>query len=186
MVDENDDYGSFVEEPKTEDLTQLRVLIEKLHEAELQVAEAEETLKKKQTAVKTLQEIEIPDLMTRIGVKSFSTVNNITVEVKDDLQATVKEADRPEAFKWLTGQGHAGLIKTEVVVAFARAERDKATTLEAELRATFPGNVRQDEWIEPQTLKKFVKEQIEKNVKLPEQIFGVRKFKIAKIKTSKK
>lgn len=176
------DYGAFVEAPKTEDLTQLGTLIEKLHAAEMEVALAEEALKKKQAAVKTLAEIEIPELMARIGVKTFTTTTNLQVEVKDDVQASVKEADRPRAFAWLESNGHGGLIKSEVVVAFARAEKEKAAELAGELGKQYPGNVRQDQWVEPQTLKSFVKKRLEANEKVPEDIFSIRKFKVAKVK----
>lgn len=186
MTEAAPDYGSFVEAPKSEDLQQLSVLIGKLHDAEMQVVLAEEELKKRQSTVRTLAEIEIPELMTRMGVKKFSTTNSLEVEVKDDVRASIKEADRPMAFAWLDEHGHAGLIKSEVVVAFARAEADKALVLQTELSGKYPGNVRQDQWIEAPTLKKFVREQLEKSVKLPEELFGVKKFKIAKVKDRSK
>jgi hypothetical protein len=184
-MSETPDYGSFVEAPRTEDLTQLALLVDRLHIAELEVLAAEEELRKKQKTAQTLAEIEIPELMTKIGMKSFKTVSGLEVDVKEDIRVSVKEVDRPKAFSWLDKEGHAGLIKSEIVVAFARAEQPKALELQMELEKTYPGNVRQDQWIEPPTLKKFTKDQLSLGKKLPVDIFDVKQFKVAKIKQAK-
>lgn len=181
MTTENN-YSEFVDAPSIESSRSLSHLIDALHEAEIEVLKAQEELKKCQDTARNLAEQEIPELMARMGVSSFVTSNGLSVSIKDDVRTAIAVANRPDAFKWLDDNGHGGLLKREIAVAFARTEADRASELKDTLEEEYAGNVREDIWIEPQTLKAFVKKQLEAGVKIPVDLFGIQKTKTAKIK----
>lgn len=127
-----------------------------------------------------VEQEDLPELMRELELSSFKMEDGSTVSVVEDVQCAITEARRAEAHSWLISNGHGGLIKTEVKVAFPAGCRDNA----AEFAVENSGEMK--EFIHPQTLKAFVREQLESGVNLPMEAFGVRAFNRAKIDLPKK
>lgn len=107
-----------------------------------------------------------------------------SVEVKPFYSARIPVSKSEEAFNWLRENDFADLIKNTVSVSFGRDEDDAAKDLLNELSSSGM-NTAQKEWVEPMTLKAFVREQVEKGSDLPLETFNVyigQKSKITKEK----
>ena len=82
------------------------------------------------------------------------------------------EDKKIEAFKWLRDNNHGDLIKNNVSVSFGKGEDSDAVKLKAELeKQGLVVDQKQD--IHWQTLRGFVREQMEKNQNIPSEMFGL-------------
>jgi hypothetical protein len=85
--------------------------------------------------------------------------------------ASIKEENRAEAYEWLRDNGYDDIIKNTVSVRFGRGEDQLCDTLLNLLREqNYP--VEQAQKIEPQTLKAWVREQVERGSEFPTELFG--------------
>lgn len=162
-------------------LRELAVLCAQLRDADLSVEKAERELKERKALVRRLEEEDIPGLMSELGVESITLETGERIKIALEIYASITEAMKERAFKWLEDNGHGGLIKTEVSVRFGRDAVAQATALTERLVAEGlePDVVRA---VAPQTLKAFLKERIEANSEVPMEVFGARPVKVAKIK----
>ena len=103
---------------------------------------------------------------------SLTLKDGSTVEVKQLVQASITEANRETAYKWLRDNGHGDLIKNQVTVAFGRGEDNVAENFinDAKSLGLEPA---QKMKVEPQTLKVFVREKLEEGVEVPEDVFSI-------------
>lgn len=179
------DYSGEIPLPKPEETRDLAQLIQDLWDAELAVDVTKEALDAAKQKVLELKRFAIPDMMTAMHMEEFSNAG-LKVKLKKDVFAGITVERTAAAHAWLEEHGHGGLIKRELAVAFAMQEGDKAAQLRAELDQKYPGNVKQEEWVEPQSLKAFVRKQLEAGVKdFPLELFGAQEFREAKVERKK-
>jgi hypothetical protein len=138
--------------------------------AEIETLEAK-TLEK-QKLLQGLIEEKIPTAMSSVGMSEFKTTMGVTVQVRPFYAAKIPDNRKSEAFKWLTDRKHDSIIKSEVSVSFGKGEREKADGVVAVLMKQGYLPVK-TEGIHHQTLKAFVKEQVEAGEPLPLDLFGV-------------
>ena len=126
---------------------------------ELRIADLELELKEAKREHRKIAEDLLPAAMDEHGLTPF-------------YNASIAKDRADEAFRWLTEAGHGSLIKNHVTAAFGRGEDNLAKDLLAELGQR--GMQTQTKtWVEPVTLKSFVKEQVEKGENLPYDLLGV-------------
>ena len=131
-------------------------------------------------ALRKVEQEDLPELMRELGLELMRLEDGSTVEVVNEVQCAITEANRERAHAWLTDNGFDGLIKTEVSVSYGRGERPKAIVLAASIGGTLK------ESVHPATLKSFVKEQMEAGTKVPFDLFSVFPYAKAKLKAAKK
>jgi CRISPR/Cas system-associated protein Csm6 len=142
----------------------------KLLEKEIEEIESVVTERKKQ--LEALLTEAIPAALTELGMRSFHMTDGSSIEVKPFYGASIPAEKRAVAFEWLRRNGYDDIIKNTVSVRFGRNEDTLCEDLLSLLRERgYP--VEQTEKIEPQTLKAFVREMIEKGSELPTELFGV-------------
>lgn len=184
---ETDPYAEFratEAQASAEAIKQLSDLSDKLLDAERQVAEAEDALKKAQDHRRDIAERQIPELMDQMGLEEYKTNAGLKVKVKEIIRTSIPQKHKDKAFKWLEDNGHGGLIKRTLSVAFARDEQERAAAAQAELKKHF-ANVKQDMKVEPSTLRSFVSHQLAEGEEIPEDLFGVHRQREAKVETPK-
>lgn len=181
----DNDYAGFDEIPSVDDSQALVKMIDQLRAAEMEVAAADDKLKAAKETVKRLAQHDIPMLMTKMGMDSFTSSTGLILECKPDLYCSISEERAVAAHSWLEKNGHGGLIKREVAVSFARTQGDEAAACLAEFSKKFPGAVNEARWVEPQTLKAFLKGQLKEGKQIPMELFGASEFRVAKIKAKK-
>jgi hypothetical protein len=129
------------------------------------------------------------EVVTKIGNKLVEKKKNLAKEEDKlkTLKAEIRELEKKsQALKWLEENGHAGLIKHDVKVSFAKGEYDEADKLIKVLNKNFK-NIPYDEnsTVHSQTLKAFAKDQYKLGETLPEDLFNVYEASIAKVTLGK-
>lgn len=162
-------------------LQQLTTLCAQMRDAEAEVVSAENALKERKAELFSLATEDIPGLMAELGVKKIQLETGQRIEVKDDVSASIPEANKEAAFTWLEENDFGSIIKVEVAVQFGKDQRDEALALytklaEEGLQPTMKRGVHAS------TLKSFLKERIAEGSPIPLELFGAMAYSIAKIK----
>ena len=169
---------------KTDEVKEISEACNKLTSQNQKVETLEKPLKEAEEEARRLSEEVIPTLMQQAGVSSIKLDNGTSVEVSPYYYAKISEDKKVEAFKWLRENDHGDLIKNNVSVSFGKGEDSNAVNLKTELESKgLVVDQKQD--VHWQTLRGFVKEQIEKNKTLPSETFGLYIANRTKIKTNK-
>jgi hypothetical protein len=109
-----------------------------------------------------LEESEIPDAMDEAGITSLTLDDGTVLSVKPVVAASIPAKYRPDALRWLTDHGHAGLIKTEVSITVPRKDRGLVPALLEQLRP-LGYSVEATEGVHAQTLAAWVREYLEQD-----------------------
>lgn len=176
-------YEQFTtESPSNDDIANLGDLANDLYLADLKLLEAQEKVREAQSTVNSIAEQQIPELMDRLGLSSFETKSGVKLSVKDVIRTSIPKARRQEAYTWLDEHGQGDLIKHNVTVSFGRAEGKEASKLIKELDSQGL-LVKDDQKVEPSTLKKFVGDRLKEGAQIPMDLFGASQFRKAKIES---
>lgn len=179
------DYGQFAEtQLDPQRLASLTALAIQQMAAEDAVKEATAELKRRMATLLDLAEKQIPDLMEELRMAKFTLVNGAEVEVTSKVRHGITVANRPKAFKWLDDNGHSGLIKRTIAVAFNREEQGMASALLMDLSSRGM-DCRQEQKVEPATMGKFVSEMVKAGKSIPLDLFGAYEQRNTKIKRKK-
>jgi hypothetical protein len=175
------DAGAF-SELTTETGTELSDLIRAVNTVEVDILTREEELKKlKKTREKYIFDL-IPSKMNQIGMSKVEVDGN-TVSLSTFVNASMPK-DPNEKLKALThlrDNGFSDFIKNEVHVVFGIHEDSRAQALQTDLDAKGHQTTSRV-WVEPQTLKKVIREDMENGHKLNGEIFNTYIGTVAKIK----
>ena len=155
---------------------------EKQVDLEKQLKELEVTISTMKKEFREISEQKLPDAMRECNLSEIKLANGTKISVQQFYSARIGKEQQEIAFDWLKKNGHEDIIKNVVSVQFGRGEDEKADDLLNNLqsRGLSPATKR---WVEPMTLKAFVREQIQKGVDLPFETFSVyvgQKSKISK------
>ena len=159
-------------------------MIERLRELQRRVAACTEALEEAQAELTDYSQRVLPDAMQFADLAEFKTRDGTLLKLKDDVKASITEANRTAAHAWLRAHGHGGVIKT-VYEVDARAmqgterEDDFMQAMEELGLEAIP-----KEAIHYQTLQALVRELLEAGTTLPPAI-SVFQFKRAELKEPK-
>jgi|TARA_R100000278_G_scaffold36471_3_gene32774 hypothetical protein len=145
--------------------------------------ELEKMLKDKAKSIRKLSEEIIPARMAELGLESLTLKDGSQIKVKQKVQASIPVRFREDAFQWLRDNGHGDLIKNQVSATFGKGEDITASEFINKIQE-LGYDPQQKLWVEPMTLKAFVREQINEGKEIPMEKFGV--FVGAETKISKK
>ena len=165
-----DDAGAL--QVKNEDLSSVGALAKRAKQLEKEIEEIEVVLKERKDQQRKLLEESIPGMLQELGMKKFTMNDGSVIEIKPFYGASIKEENRAVAYEWLRKNGYDDIIKNTVSVRFGRNEDKLCDDLINQLREqNYP--VEQTEKIEPQTLKAWAKEMVERGVEFPTETFGL-------------
>ena len=152
-------------------LTEIKSLIDELNKKDNDVIDAENNLKKVKEEARRYREDIIPCALQELGVTKLVLESGETITLSQEVYASIPSQKKRYAFEWLVDNGFSGLIKVEVTTAFSKGEYQKAYALNEELHGKgVNSNLSQS--VHPQTLKAFLKEQINKGSGVPLELFG--------------
>ena len=144
----------------------------KMVELEQLVEEKQASLKSTQKELKTLSEEDIPALLSEVGLSEITLTNGKKISTSAYYYGRITEHNQQEAFEWLQDNGHGDIIKNVVSVSFGRDEDVNAEKLLSNLQDNgYTTNGKK--WVEPMTLKAFIREQVEGGNDLPLETFNV-------------
>lgn len=135
-------------------LGELSVLAHQVPLALEEIKKREDQLNEAKENHRKLVEEFIPDLMAELGISELKMENGSTLGVSQQYFAKIPKDRETEAFDWLKDNGFGSLIKTKVVESTG---------------------------VHHQTLKAFVKEQMEAGNEIPQETFGVFVKQVTKI-----
>jgi len=168
---------------KNEDLSSVGALAKRAKELEKEIEDIETVLKERKDQQRKLMEESIPAMLQELGMSKFTMTDGSEIIVKPFYSASIPEEKRAQAYEWLREHGYDDIIKNTVSVRFGRNEDRLCETLLNQLREqNYP--VEQAQKIEPQTLKAWVREQVERGSELPNELFGVYVGQRASIKSA--
>ncbi len=168
---------------KNEDLSSVGALAKRAKELEKEIEDIETILKERKDQQRKLMEESIPAMLQELGMSKFTMTDGSEIIVKPFYSASIPEDKRAQAYEWLREHGYDDIIKNTVSVRFGRNEDRLCETLLNQLREqNYP--VEQAQKIEPQTLKAWVREQVERGSELPNELFGVYVGQRASIKSA--
>ena len=136
-----------------------------------EIADLEDQLKKKKDYKKHLSENVLPNLFSEVGLSEIKLADGRHLKVSNYYGASIKEAKKEAAFKWFRANGFGDLIKNQVSCSFGRNEDEKAKSLINTLDSQGYQSM-QREWVEPSTLRAFIREQHEAGKQLPMDLLG--------------
>ena len=93
------------------------------------------------------------------------------IKVAEYYTATPLKENRAKVYTWLRDNGFGDLVKNQVTCSFGRNEEEKASGLLSHLNEKGYQST-QREWVEPSTLRAFVREQYEVGKELPMDLLG--------------
>jgi hypothetical protein len=168
---------------KNEDLSSVAALAKRAKVLEKEIDDLEKTISERKEQQRKLLEESIPNMLSELGMKDFSMADGSKITVKPFYSASIPEEKRAEAYEWLRDNGFDDIIKNTVSVRFGRGEDELCDQLLNLLREqNYP--VEQAQKIEPQTLKAWVREQVERGNAFPTELFGVYVGQKATIKSA--
>jgi|TARA_R110002012_G_scaffold52552_2_gene134995 hypothetical protein len=156
--------------PQDAELSKVSSLISDLHQKQDQYSKQEAGLKQLKQEIQHMETRVIPDLMNELGVTEFTNTDGVKVTVRQFVSASIPKDRIEEAHQWLKDNGHGDLIKHLVSVDVGKQETDADHALKA---LSDLGLAPTDkESVHSQTLKAFVREQVESGEPLPLELFG--------------
>lgn len=170
------------DEITNDNLKEVSFWAEKQLKLEVEVTEAEEKLADLKKELKDIVEQKVPDAMRECNLSEIKLSNGTKISIQQYYSARIGKEKEEQAFAWLQESGNEDIIKNVVSLQFGRGEDDSAAYVMANLsnQGYSPSSKR---WVEPMTLKAFVREQVENGVDLPFETFNVyigQKSKITK------
>ena len=136
-----------------------------------EISDIEDQLKKKKDYKKHLSENVLPNLFAEVGLSELKLADGRHLKVSNFYGASIKEENKEAAYKWLRNNGFGDLIKNQVSCSFGRDEDEKARGLINALNEKGYQSS-QREWVEPSTLRAFIREQQEAGKALPMDLLG--------------
>jgi hypothetical protein len=76
----------------------------------------------------------IPNMMTELGIRSFTLDDGSTVKVQKKYRPHISDDNRSDAMEWLRANNHEDLIRNEISIPFTKGEDAKAQALEKLIR----------------------------------------------------
>ena len=140
-------------------------------ETENEIANLKEQLKKKEDYSKKLSQEVLPSLFSEVGLSELKLSDGRKIKVSEYYRAAIKVENREAAYTWMRNNGFGDLVKNQVTCSFGRNEDEKASSLISDLNEKGLDST-QREWVEPSTLRAFVREQYEAGVELPMDLLG--------------
>ena len=157
---------------KTTNINKLADKIKELQAHQQQLQIQEDAVKQKKKDIEHLSGEVIPTMLSEMGLSFLKLQDGSSVEVKTNYSATITQAKKEEAFKWLRENGLGDIIKNEISVSFGRNEDNKAADY-AELAKGQGLEPQQKLKVEPMTLKALVRERMEAGKEMPTELFNI-------------
>lgn len=151
------------------------------------LADLENNITALKEELRRVVEQDLPEAMDDVGMTKFVLDDGTTLTIKPFYSASIPEERKDEAFTWMKENNFDGMIKAEIKVNFGKGEFEVAQSFLNFIRgfnekAIDPEYKEQVHW---QTLRAFVKEQIEGGHPLPLDMFGVFVGRKAELKLPK-
>lgn len=150
------------------------------------VCEQEAALKDLKEQLTKVSEVDLPAALETLGVASVTLSDGGgTVFIKESVFAGITEERREAALEWLEATDNDGIIRSTVECDFGKGQDAEAQRL-TELLSSQGYSYVSSRSVHPQTLRAFVRKQLEEGLPIPMDTFSVHVKKTAIIGLPKK
>ncbi len=166
-----------------EALGRVAILARRVLDTQADVAVKDQALKDAKKRLRNLEENELPALMDEIGIEKFSMDDGSSINVKEDMYASIPTKNKAAAAQWLFDNGQGSLVKMDVVTHFEKGQEEKVqevTDLLAELGYSF----NKTQTVNTASVKAVLKELIAQGQDVPLKLFGAYILRRAIVKTN--
>ena len=165
-------------------LSQVSKLAQMQLQVEQRVADLEAELKTAKSDLKAIAEDQLPAAMAEHNISELKLDDGSSISVSTFYSASIPKDRADEAFTWLIDNNFGDLIKNQVATNFVRGQEEQAEKFASELAGRgMPVNTKK--WVEPMTLKAWVREKTEQGLNIPHDLFGIFIGEKAKIQKRK-
>ena len=166
--------------PSDDELKTVGELANEQLRLEKSLAEQELLLKELKEQLTQVREFSLPAALEAFGMTSVTLRDGSKINIKQDVYAGITEENREAAFEWLEATDNEGLIKNEVKLPFGKGQDAEAKKL-TELLSSQGYSFINSRTVHSQTLKAFIRKQLEDGLPVPMDIFSVHVKNIASI-----
>lgn len=166
--------------PSNEELEEIATLASRQVALEKTIAAQEQHLKDLNAQLFKVRTEELPSAMARANLKEFALRDGTAVKVKKETYASISKANEAIAFRWLDEHNHGSIIKRQYTIALSRENEDAAKTI-VEFLNNLGMEYSSKSAVAPQTLKAFVREELERGSDIPRETFGIFQQDIATV-----
>jgi hypothetical protein len=168
------------------DLSVVRQKAVELRDEYLHKSDLENQLKAIQSKINNIERKELPDLFSKARISSVTVDPDgnhpgFVAERGTVYTAKIPDEKRMEAFHWFEQQGHGDLIKSVIDITFGMQEHEERLRV-MKLLSEHGVEYYTNESIHYQTLRAFVKRELQAGRILPSDLLGVFIFDIVTIK----
>jgi hypothetical protein len=171
--------------PSDDELKTVGELANEQLRLEKSLAEQELLLKELKEQLTQVREFSLPAALEAFGMTSVTLRDGSKINIKQDVYAGITEENREAAFEWLEATDNEGLIKNEVKLPFGKGQDAEAKKL-TELLSSQGYSFINSRTVHPQTLKAFIRKQLEDGLPVPMDIFSVHVKNVAVITLPKR
>jgi len=165
--------------PTDEQLNTVSRIADQQLALELDIEQLSAELRTKKNLHIQVSQENLPDAMSAMGLSSFTLKNGASINIKKGVDASIRIADKPQAYDWLRQNGHGAIIKNEFKVPFGAGQDEQAEKLDTflhQIDADFNAAIS----IHTQTLRAWARTQLEEGNPIPETI-KVYEYSVAKV-----
>ena len=180
------DFDDYEEEKSvnTDDvLGRITVLAKQLVAKELEIATAEDALKRLKAQRAQIEEVDLPELFHSVGQTKLQTHDGIPLVLKNVLRVNISKDRKHKAIKWLDDNGHGGIVKRKVIVDFDKTKEDKVENLLRLIDKGWPNN-RIERDVNTATAKALINRLLQEGKEVDKTTFGV--HQVDKVSIGKK
>ena len=155
--------------PTNDQLSNISELTQKQIDAEGVVDAASAELDRAKRNLQRINENLLPEAMREVGMEKFTLANGMQVEIKENIRASISEANRQPAHAWLRENNHDAIIRNTITIIFSPGEdhiRDKVADFLEANNIVFDGR----STINNNTLRAWVGNQMREGNPVPESI----------------
>lgn len=145
------------------------------------ISSTQERLEAYKEQLRRIEEEEMPSLMDELGITSLTLTTGEQIAMDFSMHCSITKANEEEAFRWLRENNHGDLIKNEMKVKFNRNE-DNVVGVVRDVIEQHGLQYEAKQYVHPQTLKSFIKEQMRQKNPPPQDLFGVYVRRVVEIK----
>lgn len=164
------------------EISSISSLIKEMDKRAKRVAQLEQALELAKADYRQIAQRDLPEAMRVAGLSQFTTDTGISIELREEVYASIPEKNKQEAYDFLLARGDGDLIKSVVELNFGRGEVEKMQGFVAGLQEDGLQNFKVKESIHTNTLRAWVREMVAAGEEFPHELFGVFQYKEAVLK----
>ena len=168
-------------EASGDELNRLSKLVDNLIAAQDAVDSAGEKLKAANKVLTKIEQFEIPSLMEELKFAELTLTDGRKIKIEEGISASISKANKAEAAAWLMDHDLSEILSYDLNVSFSTDKRSEFLKLQEELqgREMYPSSVFN---MNTGKVKSALKTMMGEGQEVPEKLFGIFKWKKAKVK----